>query len=465
VRRDRSSIPWHLVWLALFFLTLRPFEPVTRLVDVAVSPLRFVAELASPLVILKRNRVVASEERLAADAEAGVEENRQLLRDLYASALPTEPGLLAGRRVVHAEVLGRLDRDHVRVRLHDPRGVVPGLPVAFGNVFVGRVAVDASGRDRLVAGEPDVVLVQLVTAADFHVGARVAAPIGETEDVLMTVGGVLPRPGPGRGRPEIRLAVQNPSDRSLTDGLARVHELFRDEEEFAGLSEGLRLGSVQRDDDGFWVAPELDYMDGLFHLVVLCPPDETLGAPREFDAVLQDASWLRTRPLGIGDPSPARSTCKLRVGLRDGVARGAAVTSVGAHLVGRVVHARPWTSDVAFLDDPGFRVVAVARFDGEPEPRVLGRLVALGREPESGAFLFRWVVRVAPGITPREGETTRRARLYTGAGDDGLPAGFSFGEAEIPLDARPGDAPVIRVRTDVLSEDVHALYVRLRAGA
>ena len=120
------------------------------------------------------------------------------------------------------------------------------------------------------------------------------------------------------------------------------------------------------------------------------------------------------------------------------------------------------TSDVAFLDDPGFTVVAVARIEGEDEPRVLGRLVALPRDlaGESDAVRFRWIVRIPLDVKPVDGERTRHARLFTGSGDRGLPAGLSFGVAELPLDAAAYTEPVIEVVPDVAPDSVEALFVR-----
>ena len=460
--RPRSRTTWFLAWAGLLFLSLRPIEPVERVVDGLVTPLRFMAELASPLALLSHRTVVAAEERLARSARAEAEENRRLLEELARSALPTDPALLRARRVVHAEVLAREpgNRDRIHVRLRDVRGLVPGLPVACGDFFVGRlVQIRAVGPEERGMG-----VVELVTAPRFRVGARVPAPRGTgAEDGLLTVGGVVPRRRE-TGTREILLAVHSPSDRLPDTGLVRVHELFFDAEPFPELGAGLVLGRVRRAGElGPWTAvPELDYMDGLFQLVVLAPPDRALGSATPFEPVLMDSNWVRARPLGVGDPSPWRSATKLSVGRLRGVHAGAAVTSIGARLVGRVARARPLTSDVSFLDDPGFSVVAVARIEGEHEPRVLGRLVSEGRGAD-GAIHFRWIVRVrleprpAAGPEPAGG---RRARLFTGSGMSGLPAGFFFGETIVPLDAEPGEIRAIRVWTDVGPGELRTLFVR-----
>ncbi len=472
-------MPWTLVWLALLFLTLRPFGPVDAAVDIATAPLRVVSELASPLLFVRQNRVRAAESRLAQTAANEEASNKQLLADLAEAARPDEPRLFEGRRIVHAQVLGHRDFDHLRVRLRDARGVELGYPVACGNAYAGRI-VDFEGPGALDAGASDVAIVQLVTAKDFHVGAIVEepervqrAPIDpafgtrtDTSAVLMTVGGVVRKKRRLAASAEIRLAVHNPSDRTLASGLVRVHELFPEDERGGGLSAGLHLGRVHKDDDGFWITPELDYKDGLFQVVVLCPPDAAYGSAVPFDTALRDSNWVRTRPLSLGDANPARSACKIRVGTRHGVYTGAAVTSVGAHLVGRVVRSGPASADVAFLDDPGFSVVAVARIDGDDEPRVLGRLVAMGRgeDPEGDTLRFRWIVRVPLDLALADGSRTRHARLFTGSGDPGLPAGFSFGETELPIDAEAYTEPVLEVRTDIAPEDVQALFVRTQGA-
>jgi len=456
VRRQHSTIPWSLTWLALCFLSLRPYGPFQRLVDLCTVPLRVVAELASPLTLLEGSRVAAAERSLAERAEIAAEENVRLLADLGRSALPKEPALAEGRRAVHAEVLGHKDWDHLIVRLRDPRGVDAGMPVAFGDAYVGRIERllgDSTGQD--------LALVELATAAGFFVGAAVQAEPG-TEPVLMTVGGVVAgkRRHGQRHADVLGLAVHYPSDRTLARGLARVHEHFREEEPWARLSEGLRLGEVRREGDQVLIVPELDYKDGLTQVVVLAPPDAELGSAVPFDTVLYDSSWVRARPLSVGDPSPERDTRKLRVGRRHGVLAGAAVTSIGGHLVGRVLRAGLVTSDVALLGDPGLSLIVVARFDGVAAPQVLGRMLALGRDERTEELCFRWIVRAAlpPSLVARGG--TLHARLYSGSGDAGLPAGFSFGQAQLPLDVRPGDEVDVRVRVDVEPDAIQTLFVR-----
>lgn len=454
--RTRIRIPWFLLWSGLFFLSLRPVGAVDAAVDLAVVPLRAFAELASPLAVLRAPEVRAAEDRLARDAGQAAQENERLLDDLARTALPSAPALLRNRRIVHAEVLGRVpgNRDQIEIRLRDPRGVAPGQPVARGDVYVGRVVE--------VSEERGTARVELVTAGDFHVGARV--PAGEAAgtngpealqgEVLMTVGGILDAKDRG-----LFLDVHHPSDRQLDEGIAWVHELFDEAEQFASLADGLLLGAVERlGPEGPWgVVPELDYLDGLFQVVVFAPEDARLGSADAFEPVLMDERWVRARPLGTGDPNPWRCAAKVGVGRLKGVAPGAAVTSIGARLIGRVTHAGLMTADVSFLADPGFTLVAVARFDPDPTPRVLGRLVSEGEEAD-GRIRFRWIVRVSPGADLGTG--ARRAHLFSGSGDAGLPAGFRFGEADIPTDAAPGEVRRLWLETDVDPRHVRALFLR-----
>ena len=111
------------------------------------------------------------------------------------------------------------------------------------------------------------------------------------------------------------------------------------------------------------VEPELDYLDGLFHVVVLAPKDATLPTDEPMPQALADQGWVRARPLSHGDPTSWRETLKLTRGLERGVTPGAAV-AFGARLIGRVTRVGPWGSDASLLGDPGLTVVAVARFEG-----------------------------------------------------------------------------------------------------
>ena len=143
-----------------------------------------------------------------------------------------------------------------------------------------------------------------------------------------------------------------------------------------------------------------------------------------------------------------------------GVREGAAVTAIGARLVGRVAQAGPWSSHVSFLADPGFHVSVLALFEGSAEPRVLGRFVSLGRAAD-GRVRFRWKPRVAWSLAA-ESEAPR-ARLFTGSGDLGMPSGFFLGEARLPAEVRAGETYEIDVSTDLEPDEVRSLFVRTAA--
>lgn len=459
MRRSRSSFLFALLWFGLVLFSLRPLAPLEAASALLVSPLRWAGELASPLGWLRRSEVRAAERRLALAAAEEALGNERLLRDLARHALPVAPELVRGRRLVPAEVRGRArrSRDRIEISIADPAGVVEGLPVVCGDAYVGRVArVGAVGPDGRATVE-----VELVTAAGFHVGAEVRSPTDEP--VLMTVGGVDSTRPELRGRERhVQLAVHNPSDRELESGFATVHELFAESEQHAELSEGFRLGRVQRSPDGrrWTVDPELDYVDGLFHVVVLAPPGSGASAAAA-DPVLLDPYWVPAEPLGPGSPSPWREGVKVTAGAAQGVRPGAAVIAIGARLVGRVTRVSRWSADVSFLGDPGFSVVAVARVAGEERPRILGRLVSLGRDREDRSVLLRWVPRVAfANDAPAASSAALPAELFTGAGDGGLSNGFYLGRALIPPAARAGEPHVIRLLADVEPRDVHTLFVR-----
>lgn len=453
--RSRASTAWFLFWAASLLLAFRPVAAVERATDLALAPLRLIAELAAPFAALRPGSVEAAEQALAANARAEADEGQAALAALARRALPVDAALVAGRRFVHGELVERPDKDHGWVAVPDARGIEKGCPVVCGDAYVGRVLELAPGA-RLDA--PARVRIELVTAKDFRVGAVVA---GAPEDVFLVVGGLYSRARPKRER-VVRLAAHQPSSPALAGGLARVNELLAGTGELAQLGQGFRLGEVQREGERgpWWIAPELDYLDGLFQVAIVTRVDPSwpeLAAPEH---ALEDGAWLATRALSPGDPSPWRSTVKIPRGSEAGVRVGAAVIGAGARLLGRVLHAGAGWSDVAWLSDPGFTLTAIARVAGEEEPRILGRLTTIGRE-EDGAVRLRWSVRV-----PLVGEAggARPARLFSGSGDPGLPAGLYLGEAELPAAVRAGEECELVLRTGLEPADVRDLFVRL-AGA
>lgn len=434
--RSRNSSAWLALWGGLLFLSLRPVPAVERALDVLLAPLGLVAQLGAPLGVLNARGVAAAERELARAAASEAAEGAETLARLAARALPRAPELVAGRHFLPAEVIERPLRDECWVIVRRQVALALGAPVVCGEVYVGRVVEVRPGSETLAR-------VQLVTAAGFRVGAEVR---GE-EPVYLTVGGVrVPRRG---SEPRVvRLAAHQPSSNRLAAGVVRVHELFADADDSGGLAEGFRLGELRRagERDPPWVEPELDYLAGLFQVAIVVPEAELdlLGA-RSAPA-LEDGQWLRARALGPGDPAPWRSTLKLPLGRAQGLVEGAAVTGVGARLVGRVIHAGLSTSDVALLGDPGLSLSAVARIEGVEEPTILGRLTSLGRGPSAPGgtgvtIRMRWTVRVPHELAPAEAEAraTIGARLFTGSGDPGLPGGLLIGSAELPRAVRAGE--------------------------
>lgn len=446
-----------LFWLALVGLSLRPVGVVDAGLDLVVSPLRIVAELASPLRFLRAPEVRAAEERLLASWPDEARAGEEVLASLAHDATPFDPALRAGRRLVHAEVIGRAprNRDRILIRLRDARGVEPDMPVVNGDAYVGRVLAVEPGPDPAAGGE---ALVELVTARSFHVGARV---VDEKSGLVvdMTVGGLDDRTtGPGR----VALAVHNPSDRALDAGVAYVHERLGDVDRFASLSAGYRLGELRRrgSEDRWVVAPELDFLDGLFHVVVLGPADPELPSDEPLPQALADTGWVRARPLSHGDPAAWRESLKLAAGSTQGVAPGAAV-AFGARLVGRVTRASLWSCDASLLGDAGMTVVAVARFEDDARPFILGRLESLGRDAD-GAVRFRWNG-VLPALEGADENGERRAMLFTGSGDPGMPSGLYLGEALVPVGAKDGGASprVVRLLDAPSPASLRDVWVRV----
>ncbi|MAB78140.1 MAG: hypothetical protein CMJ89_02195 [Planctomycetes bacterium] len=450
----RAQLAWFLFWSACLLGSLRAAAPADPRLSWLKAPLRFAADLASPLHLLRASRVQAAEGRLVRAYPLEEREHRRVLEDLARASEPHDPRIREGRRIVAGEVIGRLTADQLRIHLRDGRGVRRGLPVACGNAYVGRV-IDVRHRGSAAVAE---AVVELVTASAFHVGGRIARD-GDDGAVFLIVGGLA-----NESRDTVKLAVQHPSDRTVASGEVRVFERFEEAEKFSDLAEGLVLGQLERDSESgsFCVLPQLDYLDGLFHVVVLAPlesrPEEDPTARRG----LADERWLQKRALVLGDPSPWRSSTKIGAGRLAGIFPGAAVTGVGGRLLGRVSRAGPLAADVSLLDDPGFRLVAVATLEGTSPPRVLGRLISSGRDPVSGAIRMRWIVRVGLGeIVGFAGRDSVRARLFTGSGDEGLPAGLFFGETILPLDAAPGQVRELRIETDVDGRDVRTLFARI----
>ena len=473
--RARARATWFVLWAGLVFLSLRPLEPLARAVDLALTPLQLLSGLASPLRLVFGRRVAAAERALANAAESEAEESERMLSALARNALPLDPALAAGRRALHAEVIGRpQNKDRLLVALPDARGVAMGCPVACGDVYVGRVVALEEEAD----GAGASAVVELVTGSTFRVGARLERAedvlvgpresASERSEVSLIVGGLVASPRSKSGERVVRLAVHRPSQTPAAGGIARVHERFDEIDPYGPLAEGLLLGEVHVEGPKrtAWIEPELDYLDGLFQVAILCPEDRSLPLAQPFERALTDSNWLKTGTWSPGDPAPWRATIKIPRGSAHGVHEGAAVTGIGARLLGRVTHERLFDSDVSALADPGFSLAAVAQIEGEDEPRVLGRLVSEGRtlasaSTRASSILFRWIVRIGLEDCVVPGEAGRvRALLFSGSGDPGLPAGLLIGEAALPLDAKSGEERTIELEASVEPRDVSALFVR-----
>ncbi|MBI1381470.1 MAG: hypothetical protein GC161_10345 [Planctomycetaceae bacterium] len=98
---------------------------------------------------------------------------------------------------------------------------------------------------------------------------------------------------------------------------------------------------------------------------------------------------------------------------------------------------------VRLLADPGLELTVLAeRLDTPDEaPLLLGRWVSTGRDPASGQPRFVW--RDVVPLPPENGVRTARARLYTAAGDLGLPGGLLLGYADLPLGSSGGAGHVV----------------------
>ncbi|MSR61131.1 MAG: hypothetical protein EXS08_01615 [Planctomycetes bacterium] len=469
--RTRTSSAWLILWGGLLFLSFRPVPAAERVLEFVLAPLRGAAALGAPFGWLRAKRVQAAEHELAGAARAEAAEGSELLARLASRALPADAALRTGRHYLTAEVVSRSARDECWLALREVHGVVHGAPVVCGDAYLGRVV-------EVVPGPPARARVQLVTAAEFRVGAVVQSSEPGAEPVFLTVGGIrVPRAGERRS---LRLAAHQPSSSAIESGLVRVHELFADAEATSRLAEGFRLGELRKDDEhsSWWVEPELDFLDGLFQVAIVSAEAEG-GAPALLPA-LQDGNWLATTALTGGDPSPWRSTLKVALGRADGLREGAAVTGVGARLVGRVCRVGLATSDVALLADPGQSFPVLARLAGESEPAVLGRVLVLGRGAE-GTLRLRWFVRVPLAVSAEgedvvkgdgvlggdgvlRGDTEIEARLFTGSGDPGLPGGLFLGSARLPRAARAGEEREFELRPGLEAGDVRTLFVRREAG-
>lgn len=429
-------------WLGLVALSLRPSATLERALDLAFLPSRALSELSAPLAWMRAKEARAARARLEAGLESARESAQTLLADEQDAALPRAAELVHGRRFLHGEVVRRGARglDQIVVRLASLAGVEPGMPVASGEHYVGRVL-------RLEPGGAPEVTVALVTGASSFVGAELvdrAAASSHAPSVSLVVGGLAPAlPG---AEASLELAVRAPSRSPVGGGEVRVREprfaraedaRWR-EDRFSELASGYRLGTLEilplaGGGELLRVHPGLDYRGGLFRVVVIAPRTE--GEELEQRLALdtfEAARWHPLRALGAGDLNARRAG--RRFALPPGLAPepGAAIAA-GGRILGRVLRRSPRALDVRLCGDRGLTLFVLARVAGEARPRALGELVGLGRDRSRGTALFRWEARL-----PLEGEGEPvEAELFTGSGLAGVPRGLVLGSCALPRGAGP----------------------------
>jgi hypothetical protein len=442
------------------FLALRPATRAERALEMALTPLRALSELARPVGLIRARKVRAAERATADELAGELEVRRALGRGERRFVLPDEERLLSGRDFVLGEVVGRVgnDADRLEVRLLGARapaeeGLAAGMPVTVGNHYVGRV--------HSLLGE--LVRVDLVTRSDGFVGARLEGVDGPAR---LVVGGVLPRARRGAER---LLAVHNPQFESQLAELEGAEVRVADDlsgSPWAELAEGFRLGhavllSGTRGEPSVGVRADPDFAGGLFQVALIRPAARRAGqAGLEVDP-LDDPHWTAATALSSGDPTGAREGVVLDAGALRGVREGAAVVA-GARLVGRIGCARPLASSARLMGDPGLALPVLAQVEGLERPLILGWLVALGRADAPDATpraLFHWQRGWPAGIDAGSSGETARARLYTGAGAAGVPPWLFIGHAELPRQAGP---QVITVELPVDPRDL--AHVRVRSS-
>jgi hypothetical protein len=426
---SRSRTLYLIALLALIVLSLRPEPTVDAVVDAVFAPAQMLGVLAAPLRWLSFGAVRAAQSDLDASAPEEIESSRALVTAERSSARPTERDLTAGRGFVLAEVVSYFDkhRDEMEIA-YNPRAVLaPGMPVVCGDVYVGRVK-------SVGASDPGRARVALVTGASFRVGAAVECESsdGPPRRADLVVGGLPSRRATSDG---LRLAAQFTSDRKIDHGTVRVSEIDSLEADpYRKLADGYLLGELKPSADPAVDPPSVEaklaYAGGLSEVAVLHPDPAFVGSLFVRDP-FDPAAWIETHVLVDGTPSFWRAGVELAAGSDRGVAERAAI-AVGPRLVGRVASARIRGAHALLLADPGFQVNAWARIEGEEEPLALGRLTSLGLDRSTGALILR-----AEGSLPQPSspaDRARRATLFTGAGDLGIPAGLWIGTAEIPAD-------------------------------
>ncbi len=436
-------------------LSLRPVPVVNGAIDLLFIPTRVIAELVAPLAWVRSAEVRAAEisiDEVARDVRGSA---GRVLRDEQQSALPTIPELIEGKRLIHGEVVRRTrgNLDTIEVRVASSEGIVPDLPVVTGNYYIGRV-VRVDTDDRML------IHVNLVTRKGFFVGAAAQRldwkdePIGQP--VEFVVGGLVPKLS--KDDRQLHLALHNPILRGLDEGRVFVSGPRDFDTELADLSRGFYLGDLHTVELAAGgrqrrIQSPLDFKSGLFQVIVLAP--EVSGG--EVDRLKLDTfiggNWLATRALTRGDITPTREGRRLSKGHIAGVQSGAAV-ALGAHLVGRVGECGAVSADLLGLGDPGVRLAVLAKINGEAVPRPLGEVISLGRDRGDGALWFSWTCRI--DLEPSDAGGPRRAELFTGSGEDGVPRGLFIGWSDLPTQRATHR---IRVQQDPAVNDLSHVFV------
>lgn len=426
----------------LIGLTLFPQPKLELALDRCASPLRYLARVTSPLTRLLGRRVSAFDPE---QARAEERDSQRCVAQLFESALPP-PELASGRRAVPAAVLARSrgERDRVLVRPWTLAGLALGQPVVHRAAYVGRVVeIDA---------ELGVATIELLTARDFRVGARLLPPAslralaGDDPGVALTVGGVaLGRRSADGALPY--LAAHDPARaRGILaelplEGPLEVHEWLPELDPCSSLAEGFALGRLlpEKNQQDRRVEPLLDFLHGLFHVAILTPSDLGLPPPEAPLHPLADADWVAARTWACGEPNPWRRSLQLGVGAGAGLSEGCAVVA-GARLIGRLGAVLPGSCEVRLLGDPGLSLPVTAAFPDDPQrpPTVLGRMTTLGRDADTGRPVLHWQGGLALDLPGAPAGTPLRVTLFTGTGEIGLPAGLLLGESYMRAGAEEG---------------------------
>jgi cell shape-determining protein MreC len=434
-------------------LSLRPVSAVERGLELFFIPTRVITQVVAPVRWWRRGEVNAAEDNLWKRAMETRADAEKLLADEQRAALPTREALRRGRRLIHGEVIGRHDEDldRVVIRVATSEGIAPGLPVVTGDWYVGRVI-------ELDPTDPSLVHVELVTAGDFRVGARVESRghLGRPAQQVprMVVGGLSSELA---GEADLlHLEVHSSSRQGSRSGHLFVQELDLFDETYAELALDFALGRLEsvrtsKGNDLVRIEPGLDFESGLFQVIVLAPPSDTAEEKLELDTFVADR-WIAAKALTRGDLTVTREGRRLSQGRLAGVASGSAV-AFGGHLIGRIGEVGWLTSDLLELGDPGLRLAVLARIAGDDVPRPLGEIVSLGRRRGDGRIDYRWTCRVdLPG---GKGELLE-AELYTGSGEQGVPRGLFVGRTHLPVGR---DVHDIVVEQDEEARSIDSMFV------